>query len=70
MGGILIIGYVIISIVVNIVRWVNQLEFVESAFIPLAVMVAYSILGGIDDYQVSDNDPASVCWHASKSGFS
>lgn len=52
MGGILIVGWVvIISIVVNIVRWANQLEFVESAFIPLAVMVAYSVLGGIDDYQ-------------------
>jgi phospho-N-acetylmuramoyl-pentapeptide-transferase len=52
MGGILIVGWVlIISIVVNVVRWLNQLEFVESALIPLSVMVAYSILGGFDDYQ-------------------
>jgi phospho-N-acetylmuramoyl-pentapeptide-transferase len=52
MGGILIIGWVIIiSILVNIVQIVQNLEIAESAIIPLGVMVAYSILGGIDDWQ-------------------
>ncbi len=52
MGGILIIGWVVIvTLVVNLVRLVEQLEVVESVVIPLGVMVAYSILGGIDDYQ-------------------
>lgn len=51
MGGILIVGWtVIISIVVNIVQLVQQLEIAESVIIPVSVMVAYSILGGIDDY--------------------
>ena len=52
MGGILIVGWVVlISIVVNIVQIVQALEIAESVVIPLGVMVAYSILGGIDDYQ-------------------
>jgi phospho-N-acetylmuramoyl-pentapeptide-transferase len=52
MGGILIIGWtVLVSIVVNIVQFVQALEIAESVVIPLGVMVAYSILGGIDDYQ-------------------
>ena len=52
MGGILIVGWVlIISILVNIVQIVQDLEIAESAIIPLGVMVAYSILGGIDDWQ-------------------
>ncbi len=52
MGGMLIVGWtVIISIVVNIVQLVQNLEIAESVVIPLGVMVAYSILGGIDDYQ-------------------
>ncbi len=52
MGGILIVGWVvIISILVNIVQIVQDLEIAESAIIPVGVMVAYSILGGIDDYQ-------------------
>lgn len=52
MGGILIVGWtVIISIVVNIVQLVQNLEIAESVVIPLGVMVAYSVLGGIDDYQ-------------------
>lgn len=52
MGGILIIGWVVIvTLVVNVVRLVEQLEVAESVLIPLGVMVAYSILGGIDDYQ-------------------
>jgi phospho-N-acetylmuramoyl-pentapeptide-transferase len=52
MGGILIVGWTLImSIVVNIVRWRWQFEVAESVAIPLGVMTAYSILGGIDDYQ-------------------
>ncbi len=52
MGGILIIGWtLVVSIVVNIVQFVQALEIAESVVIPLGVMVAYSILGGIDDYQ-------------------
>ena len=52
MGGILIVGWVVlISIVVNIVQLVQSLETAESVIIPLGVMVAYAILGGIDDYQ-------------------
>lgn len=52
MGGVLIVGWtVIISIVVNIVQLVQALEIAESVIIPVGVMVAYSILGGIDDYQ-------------------
>lgn len=51
MGGILIVGWsVIISIVVNIVQLVQELEIAESVLIPVGVMVAYSVLGGIDDY--------------------
>ncbi len=51
MGGILIVGWtVIISIVVNIVQLIQRLEIAESVIIPLSVMVAYSVLGGIDDY--------------------
>jgi phospho-N-acetylmuramoyl-pentapeptide-transferase len=37
--------------VVNIVQLVQNIEIAESVIIPLGVMVAYSILGGIDDYQ-------------------
>ncbi|MCA9941021.1 MAG: phospho-N-acetylmuramoyl-pentapeptide-transferase [Anaerolineales bacterium] len=52
MGGILIVGWtVIISIVVNIVQLVKLQVIAESVIIPLGVMVAYAILGGIDDYQ-------------------
>lgn len=52
MGGILIIGWtLLVSLVVNIVQIVQALEIAESVVIPLGVMVAYSILGGIDDYQ-------------------
>jgi phospho-N-acetylmuramoyl-pentapeptide-transferase len=52
MGGILIVAWVLlISIVVNIVQIIQALEVAESVVIPLGVMVAYSILGGIDDYQ-------------------
>jgi phospho-N-acetylmuramoyl-pentapeptide-transferase len=52
MGGILIVGWVVlISVVVNIVQIIQALEIAESVVIPLGVMVAYSILGGIDDYQ-------------------
>lgn len=52
MGGILIVAWtVLVSILVNIVQLVQTLEIAESVVIPLGVMVAYSILGGIDDYQ-------------------
>lgn len=52
MGGILIIAWtLIISIVVNIVQLVRQIEIAESVVIPLGVMMAYALLGGIDDYQ-------------------
>ena len=52
MGGILIVGWTLmVSMVVNIVQIVQELEIAESVVIPLGVMVAYSILGGIDDYQ-------------------
>jgi phospho-N-acetylmuramoyl-pentapeptide-transferase len=51
MGGILIVGWIVlVSTVVNIVQLVQALEVAESIVIPLGVLVAYSILGGIDDY--------------------
>lgn len=51
MGGILIVGWtVLVSIVVNIVKIVQEREIAESVIIPLGVMTAYAILGGIDDY--------------------
>jgi phospho-N-acetylmuramoyl-pentapeptide-transferase len=52
MGGILIVGWVLlISIVVNSVQLLRQIAIAESVVIPLGVMLAYSILGAIDDYQ-------------------
>lgn len=52
MGGILIIvAVVLINVVVNIVQILKQLAIAESVVIPLGVLVAYAILGGIDDYQ-------------------
>ena len=52
MGGILIVAWVLlISVIVNIVQIIQALEVAESIVIPVGVMVAYSILGGIDDYQ-------------------
>lgn len=52
MGGILIVGWVlVISVVANVVQLVQTAVIAESVLIPLGVMVAYSILGGIDDYQ-------------------
>ncbi|MFQ5421220.1 MAG: phospho-N-acetylmuramoyl-pentapeptide-transferase [Anaerolineae bacterium] len=52
MGGILIVGWIIlISLVINIVQIIQALEIAESVVIPLGVLTAYSILGGIDDYQ-------------------
>lgn len=51
MGGILIVIWTVIStLVVNVVQLVRLEEIVESVLIPLGVMVAYAILGGIDDY--------------------
>jgi phospho-N-acetylmuramoyl-pentapeptide-transferase len=52
MGGLLIVGWtVIISVVTNIVQLVNNFEIAESIIIPIGVMVAYSVIGGVDDYQ-------------------
>ncbi|MEM7116148.1 MAG: phospho-N-acetylmuramoyl-pentapeptide-transferase [Chloroflexota bacterium] len=52
MGGLLIIGWaVLINIIANVVQLIQTREFVESVTIPVGVMIAYSILGGIDDYQ-------------------
>ena len=52
MGGILIVGWIVlVSIVVNIVQIVQERDIAESVAIPLGVMISYSILGGIDDYQ-------------------
>lgn len=52
MGGVLIVGWVVlVSIVVNIVQIVQARDYAESVAIPLGVMISYSILGGIDDYQ-------------------
>ncbi|MCA9972269.1 MAG: phospho-N-acetylmuramoyl-pentapeptide-transferase [Anaerolineales bacterium] len=51
MGGLLIVGWVVlVSVVVNIVQLVQALEIAESVVIPLGVLVAYAVLGGIDDY--------------------
>ncbi len=51
MGGILIVGWtIVVSVVVNIVNLVQNREIAESVLIPLATMLAYAILGGIDDY--------------------
>ena len=52
MGGILIVVWVlVISLVINIVQVLREIEIAESVAIPLLVMVSYSILGGVDDYQ-------------------
>lgn len=51
MGGILIVGWtIVVTVVVNIVSLVQNREIAESVLIPLGTMLAYSILGGIDDY--------------------
>jgi phospho-N-acetylmuramoyl-pentapeptide-transferase len=51
MGGVLIVGWVLLmSIVINIVQLVQATETAESVIIPIGIMLAYSILGGIDDY--------------------
>ena len=52
MGGILIVGsIVLVSIIVNAVQLVQARDIAESVTIPLGVLIAYAILGGIDDYQ-------------------
>lgn len=52
MGGILIVGWVLlITVVVNAVQIVRNLEIAESVVVPIAVMTSYAILGAIDDYQ-------------------
>jgi len=52
MGGILIVGsIVLVSIMVNAVQLVQARDIAESVTIPLGVLIAYAILGGIDDYQ-------------------
>ncbi|MFT5194086.1 MAG: phospho-N-acetylmuramoyl-pentapeptide-transferase [Candidatus Promineifilaceae bacterium] len=58
MGGILIIGWVLISsLMVNIVRLVSNLDIAESVVIALGVMLAYALLGGIDDYMGINKRP-------------
>ena len=52
MGGILIVGWVVlITVLVDTVRIVRNLEIAESIVIPIGVLIAYAILGGIDDIQ-------------------
>ncbi len=52
MGGILIVGWVVlITVLVNTVQIVRNREIAESIVIPIGVLVAYAILGGIDDIQ-------------------
>ena len=52
MGGLLIVAWtLVISVVVNIVQLVQALEIAETVVIPLGVMVAFAVMGGIDDYQ-------------------
>jgi len=52
MGGILIIGWtVLITVTVYAVQILRNVEVAESVIVPLGVMVSYSILGAIDDYQ-------------------
>ncbi len=52
MGGILIVGWVLlITVIVNAVQIVRNLEIAESVVVPIAVMASYAILGAIDDYQ-------------------
>jgi phospho-N-acetylmuramoyl-pentapeptide-transferase len=51
MGGILIVGWVaLVTLIVNVVAIVQTTEIAESVVIPIGVMVAYAILGGVDDY--------------------
>jgi len=42
---------VLVSIMVNAVQLVQARDIAESVTIPLGVLIAYAILGGIDDYQ-------------------
>ena len=59
MGGILIIGWtLLVSIVVNIVQFVQALEIAESVVIPLGVMVAYSIPVSYTHLDVYKRQPA------------
>ncbi len=52
MGGILIVGaIVVVSMLVNLVQLIQNRGIAESVIIPLGVLIAYAILGGIDDYQ-------------------
>ncbi len=52
MGGLLIVGWVtVVTGVVDIVKLVQELSTAESIILPVGVLVAYAILGGIDDYQ-------------------
>jgi phospho-N-acetylmuramoyl-pentapeptide-transferase len=51
MGGILIVAWILlVSVVINIVQIVQALEIAESVIIPLGVLVAFAVLGGVDDY--------------------
>lgn len=72
MGGILIIGWTfIVALVVNVVQLsarfragsnapnlADSLQVAESVYIPLGVMLAFAILGGVDDYQGFRTRPA------------
>lgn len=52
MGGLLIVGWVVvITGIINIVAMLEAFDMAESIIVPLGVMVAYAVLGGIDDYQ-------------------
>ncbi|NJN55342.1 MAG: hypothetical protein HC804_11620 [Anaerolineae bacterium] len=69
MGGLLIVGWVtLITILVNIVALVQTIEIAESVIIPLGVLLAYAVLGGIDDYQAFAKSRVWACWPAPKSG--
>lgn len=52
MGGILIVGWVVlITVLVNAVQIVRNREIAESIVIPIGVLIAYAILGAVDDVQ-------------------
>ena len=51
MGGLLIVSVVVVTTVVaNIVEIVQQKEIAEAIVLPLVVMIAFAILGAVDDW--------------------
>lgn len=61
MGGLLIVIWTIItSFVVNLVQLIHQTNVSYSVVIPLGVMVAYALIGGIDDYIGFRVDPEGM----------